>query len=110
MYPISRNIVDIFFQVASGLTTCVAYGVSFFVLKMYPHMKDVLDKHGVFYFFGTMSCLGTLFVVLFLPETEGKTLQEIQDQFIKKSKYYFNKVLLSTCSENSVIDYTIKKT
>uniref|UniRef100_A0A1B6KCL1 Major facilitator superfamily (MFS) profile domain-containing protein n=2 Tax=Graphocephala atropunctata TaxID=36148 RepID=A0A1B6KCL1_9HEMI len=72
--------------IASGLTTCMAYGISFFVLKMYPYMKEVLDKHGVFYFFGTMACLGTLFVIFFLPETEGKTLQEIEMQFIKKGR------------------------
>ncbi|XP_054266048.1 facilitated trehalose transporter Tret1-2 homolog isoform X2 [Macrosteles quadrilineatus] len=70
--------------VASGLTTCTAYGISFLVLKMYPHMKKVLDKHGVFYFFGIMALLGTIFVVFFLPETEGKTLQEIELQFMNK--------------------------
>ncbi|XP_046672467.1 facilitated trehalose transporter Tret1-like isoform X2 [Homalodisca vitripennis] len=72
--------------IASGLTTCLAYGSSFLVLKMYPYMKEVLHKHGVFYFFGIMACFGTLFVILFLPETEGKTLQEIEMQFTKKGR------------------------
>lgn len=67
----------------SGLTTCVAYGISFFTIKTYPLMKELLHKHGVFYLYGTMAVLGTIFVMLFLPETEGKSLQEIEQKFAK---------------------------
>lgn len=70
----------------SGLTTCTAYGISFVTIKMYPMMKDVLDKHGVFYLFGIMAVLGTIFVALFLPETEGKSLQEIEQKFAGSRK------------------------
>ncbi|CAB0014757.1 unnamed protein product [Nesidiocoris tenuis] len=71
--------------VAGGLTTCATYTMSFFAVKLYPTMVVRLDKHGVFYFYGTMALLGTIFVFFFLPETQGKTLAQIEDYFAGKS-------------------------
>lgn len=73
---------------AGGITTCVAYMVSFFILKLYPFMKISLETYGVFYFYGAMAFLGTIFIYIFLPETEGKTLQEIEQWFSSKGKQF----------------------
>lgn len=46
-----------------------------------------MGSHGVFFFYGTMGLMGTVFVYFCLPETRGKTLDEIQAIFDgKKSK------------------------
>lgn len=50
-------------------------------------MLETLNKHGVFYFYGAMALLGTIFVFFFLPETQGKSLAEIEQHFAKRSEY-----------------------
>lgn len=71
-------------DILSGLTTCAAYIFSFITIKTYPNLLEEMGKHGVFCFYGVFSLLGTIFVVLFLPETKGKTLREIEDFYAKK--------------------------
>lgn len=67
--------------VASGFTTSMTYLVSFVAVKLYPYMTDIMQKHGVFYFYGVNALYGTVFIFFFLPETQGKTLAEIERHF-----------------------------
>ncbi|XP_015602755.1 facilitated trehalose transporter Tret1-2 homolog isoform X2 [Cephus cinctus] len=80
-------------DVLSGLTTCIAYIFSFISIKTYPDMQHLMGEHGVFLFYCIMSLIGTIFVLIFLPETKGKTLQEIEELFIRKSKISKNDVI-----------------
>ncbi|KDR07364.1 Solute carrier family 2, facilitated glucose transporter member 8 [Zootermopsis nevadensis] len=76
---------------AGGLTTCLAYVFSFAALKMYPSLLLLLggdaanpktsSSEGVFYFYGAVSLVATLFVALFLTETHRKTLQQVEQEF-----------------------------
>lgn len=76
-------------DVLSGLTTCIAYIFSFISVKTYPGMINIMGKHGVFCFYALMSLLGTIFVILFLPETKGLKLNDIDQLFsIKKHKQH----------------------
>jgi len=50
-------------------------------LKMYPWMSTVLQIHGLFLLFGISCAVCTIFLYLFLPETQGLTLQQIEDYF-----------------------------
>ncbi|XP_075219948.1 facilitated trehalose transporter Tret1-like isoform X2 [Lycorma delicatula] len=69
--------------VACGLTTCFAYIISFITVKSYPLMMEIFHQHGVYMVFCVMAFIGTVFVIFFLPETQGKTLREIEQYFIK---------------------------
>lgn len=69
---------------ATGLITCLAYLFNFIIVKVYPMMMREMGNYKVFFFYGAMSLLGTIFIVLFLPETKGKTLQEIEEYFGRK--------------------------
>jgi SP family facilitated glucose transporter-like MFS transporter 8 len=79
---------------AGGLTTCLAYLFSFAALKTYPFLLMLLggdavnptmsSSEGVFYFYGVMSFLATLFVLLFLTETHRKSLDEIEREFVER--------------------------
>ncbi|XP_053666955.1 facilitated trehalose transporter Tret1-like [Anopheles marshallii] len=66
---------------ASGLTIFFGYTMSFIILKSYPTMVNVIGNENVFMFFGLVSLLGIVFVYFFLPETKGRTLQDIEDYF-----------------------------
>lgn len=41
-----------------------------------------LGNIGIFFFFAIMSLIGSLFVKQFLPETKGKTLEEILSKWM----------------------------
>ncbi|XP_054268602.1 facilitated trehalose transporter Tret1-2 homolog isoform X2 [Macrosteles quadrilineatus] len=69
---------------ATGLTTSLGFVFSFFAIKMFPYLSISLGRSETFYFFGLMSLLGTLFVYAFLPETRGKTLEEVLESWSKK--------------------------
>lgn len=73
--------------IMGGLTACFCYSFSFVSVKSYPMMVRTLGRSGLFLSFSIISLIGTLFVIIFLPETKGKTLQEIEALFVsKKSK------------------------
>ncbi|GFG36857.1 hypothetical protein Cfor_08668 [Coptotermes formosanus] len=79
---------------AGGITTCLAYLFSFAALKLYPFMlllfggdaanPKTSSSEGVFYFYGAVSLIATLFVMLFLTETHRKTLKEIEQEFVDR--------------------------
>lgn len=71
---------------AGGLVACLCYIFNFIFVKTYTQMIDTMGKHGVFCFYGAMALVGTFFVSVFLPETKGKTLQEIEEHFRRNSR------------------------
>lgn len=71
-------------DILTGLTVCIGYMFSFITIKIYQDLIDSMGKHGVFMFYSIVSLLGTIFVVICLPETKGKTLHEIEELFMKK--------------------------
>jgi hypothetical protein len=52
-------------------------------LKIYPWMSITLQIHGLFLLFGISCAVCTIFLYLFLPETQGLTLQQIEDYFMQ---------------------------
>lgn len=69
---------------ASGLCVCSCYALSFFMVKLYPSMVKAFGNEYVFLFYGIASFVGIGFVTFFLPETKGKTLEEIENSFKPK--------------------------
>ncbi|XP_076293070.1 facilitated trehalose transporter Tret1 isoform X2 [Lasioglossum baleicum] len=75
VYPIQvRGIIG-------GLTTMAAHSFIFTVVKTYPFLASAITRHGTFILYGCISLFGTIYFYLCLPETKGKTLQEIEDYF-----------------------------
>ncbi|KAG8222807.1 hypothetical protein J437_LFUL005013 [Ladona fulva] len=64
-----------------GLTTCAAHLSVFAVVKTFPYLQHLLTRPGAFCFYGCVSLLGSIFFATLLPETKGRTLQEIEDYF-----------------------------
>lgn len=64
---------------ASGITVCVCWLVSFFITKFANNLQDVFGQFALFWIFAVFCVASVLFTVLILPETKGKSLQEIQD-------------------------------
>lgn len=65
----------------AGLTIFVGYTMSFIIIKVYPAMVHSMGNENIFLFFGIISVIGIGFVYFFLPETKGRTLEEIENYF-----------------------------
>lgn len=53
------------------------------IVKLYPWMSNTIKIQGLFFMFGISCVLCTIFVHIFLPETQGLTLPQIEDYFRK---------------------------
>lgn len=71
----------------SGLTICATYTICFACVKLYPEMVTELGSFNVCLFFGVASLLSIFYVYFILPETKGKSLQEIEDMFKPIPRY-----------------------
>lgn len=66
--------------IATGMAILVNWSLAFVVTMFFPIMNSSLGEHYTFYIFSAIMGLGTCFVYLFVPETRGKTLSQIQDE------------------------------
>lgn len=67
-----------------GFTIALCYLMTFAATKTYPLIRANLEPYWIFIIYGTVGLLGTIFLLIFLPETRGKTLEEIGDHFTKR--------------------------
>uniref|UniRef100_A0A1B6CBG1 Major facilitator superfamily (MFS) profile domain-containing protein n=3 Tax=Clastoptera arizonana TaxID=38151 RepID=A0A1B6CBG1_9HEMI len=63
---------------ATGITASVNYLFGFIVTKTFFGIKETLSLAGTFIFYGSITLLGFIYLYFLLPETEGKTLQDIE--------------------------------
>ncbi|KAJ8728023.1 hypothetical protein PYW08_016408 [Mythimna loreyi] len=64
--------------VASSTATMLACILSFLVTKCYQQVKDACGHYMVFWSFAAVGYVGLFFIYFFVPETKGKTLEEVQ--------------------------------
>ena len=57
---------------------------TFAVVRTFPEMQAALGKYGAFWLFMCCTLLSLLFVYQFLPETKGRTLEDIEHFFSKR--------------------------
>lgn len=98
--------------IIGGLTTCTAHFSIFLVVKTFPLIQDAISKPGTFCLYGVISLLGTIYFYIYLPETKGRTLQEIEDYFsgrtdtLKKPKVAAvnnNKIVLLQANKGDIL-------
>lgn len=74
---------EIFPQHVRGLAISVAgffnSAISFGVQWCFPLALEAVGPASVFFFFGTMAALGLLFSWLVVPETKGRSLEELEE-------------------------------
>lgn len=84
---LTAEIVPVRVRSTINAVTHFANGMfGFIVTNTFSDVENVLKNYGAFWFYSSMSALGIIFVIIFLPETKGKTIDEIQDIFEKKRK------------------------
>ncbi|XP_005812518.1 solute carrier family 2, facilitated glucose transporter member 8 [Xiphophorus maculatus] len=57
------------------------WGMAFVVTKTFQDMMNLITSAGTFWLFACMCGLNIIFTVIFVPETKGKTLEQIEALF-----------------------------
>lgn len=65
----------------SGISSATTFVAFFIVVKTAPGMMKDLGQVITFLFYGIIALVGTSILYFILPETKGKSLQEIEDKF-----------------------------
>ncbi|XP_046387341.1 facilitated trehalose transporter Tret1-2 homolog isoform X2 [Ischnura elegans] len=74
---------------ANSVVLSLAHLLLFSGLQVYPSMLDALGPHGVLWMFAAVSAVSGIFVYFFLPETYGKSLDEIETYFAENTVYTY---------------------
>ena len=64
-----------------SLATATTWFFNFTLSITWPSLKTSLTNTGAFSFYATWNLIGWVLILLFLPETKGKTLEELDQVF-----------------------------
>lgn len=73
-------------SVAVATTGFINFGSAFTVALLFKTMQGSIGNAGVFWLFGGCCVLALVFVVLVVPETKGKSLEEIHKDLRGQAK------------------------
>jgi len=68
----------------SSLDVCLNWAMAFIVTKFFPIMINDVGSEATYGPFFVICLVGTIFIVVFVPETKGKTREEIHRLLSKK--------------------------
>ncbi|MDJ0651980.1 MAG: sugar porter family MFS transporter [Simkaniaceae bacterium] len=64
---------------AMGVATCANWVANFIVTATFLNLINILGKAGTFWLYGAIGILGIFFIWRLVPETKGKSLEEIEE-------------------------------
>ncbi|KAI0234429.1 Proton myo-inositol cotransporter [Lamellibrachia satsuma] len=67
----------------NSAATFVNWVFNLAVSMSFLSLTEVLTKEGTFGLYAGLACLGLIFIAFFLPETKGKSLEEVEGVFAK---------------------------
>lgn len=89
---------------ASSLATSINWTLAFCVTKFFSDLVTAISEAYCFFLFGGITALTFIFCLLFVPETKGKTLEQVQGMF-RSSRPYFLQIgiwkIFGPCSAGS---------
>ena len=65
----------------SSITTLFNWLCAFLVSKYVIKVEDDINRSGLYWLFGGIMAVGTLFVLFLVPETKGKTPEDMKRHF-----------------------------
>jgi len=63
---------------AGGLATASNWLFAFLTTKEFEDLESAIDSFGAFWLFAGVCLAGVAFVLVYVPETKGKSLEEIE--------------------------------
>lgn len=80
-----------FRAIGSAFVTFFNFLCFFAVVKTGPIYFSIYGSSKIFFVYGLLTTIGTIFLMAFLPETKNKSLQEIEDYYMAKRKHKLNR-------------------
>lgn len=68
---------------AMALSTFFLWVACFILTYTFPLLNEAIGAAGIFWIYGGVCLAGLLFIRAYLPETKGKTLEELEKELIK---------------------------
>jgi SP family facilitated glucose transporter-like MFS transporter 8 len=93
---------------AGGYILAGTYLGFFVTTKTFPWLCDLLEVHGVFGLFGITTAVGTLLMYLFLPESSGKSLLQIENYFGQPNVLWVGRKVVLSRGETKSEDYEMQ--
>lgn len=63
---------------AASVVTAFNWTCTFVVTKTFIDIINSIGAHGAFWMFGSVCIIGMVFVIMFVPETQGQSLEDIE--------------------------------
>lgn len=87
--------------VATGLTAALSYVLSFISTKIYYNLETAFSLPGVALFNCIIIAFGLVLMYKILPETENRTLEDIETHFADKTKKLTDRKILKKSKRNA---------
>uniref|UniRef100_A0A182YDP8 Major facilitator superfamily (MFS) profile domain-containing protein n=1 Tax=Anopheles stephensi TaxID=30069 RepID=A0A182YDP8_ANOST len=69
--------------VGSSIATSFSYFCAFLSVKTFVDFQSFLGLHGTFWLYACISCVGLFFVIMVVPETKGRDLEEMDPRYVR---------------------------
>ncbi|XP_013186213.2 facilitated trehalose transporter Tret1 [Amyelois transitella] len=81
--------------IATGMAAALSYVIYFLSSKTNYNLESAFHLSGTFAIYATFGFVGTVYLYFFLPETESKTLAEIETFYKGEKKIFANDFLIN---------------
>ncbi|XP_073989536.1 facilitated trehalose transporter Tret1-like isoform X2 [Rhodnius prolixus] len=81
---------------AGSMVTSFNWACTFLVTKTYVDLTLLIGSHGAFWLFGVICLISLAFVIIFVPETRGRSLEEIERYYMGRQGSNENEQVLDT--------------
>lgn len=71
---------------AASIATGFNWSCTFIVTKTFQDIIQLIGAHGTFWLFGIIVAVGLIFVIVSVPETRGRSLEEIEKRFTGRTR------------------------
>jgi len=69
--------------IAISFVGVINSAISFVVQWVFPWQLEVLGNAGTFFIYGVFALIGLIFIIRVIPETKGKSLEELEEELVK---------------------------
>lgn len=88
---------------ASGIVAALNYIMSFISTKTYLNLERSLSLAGTILLYGTIGVAGFVFIFIFVPETERRTLEDIEIHFSDNNRKMTDRKIKKNTSFDDIL-------